>query len=191
MILISSNWAATTAIKTLSKTSNRDFSVTLLNSAATTVIKTPLQIYMLEEQPTSSLPQSRRKKTAATNLARHYWKILNDLQRVDPSLKTRSAQVLVCLIINHSNVDLKPVLFAANDEILCREGRQYLGNIQNLYNSLAEAYTGSTGNNLTFKRDMTSDITAWELLLLVVIERETPESIGKKSCIIHFEKGFR
>lgn len=143
---------------------------------------------MLEEQPTSSLPQPTRKETAATNLAHHYWSILNDLQRVDPSLKTRSSQVVVCLIINYSN--LKPVLSAANDKILGTEGLWYLDNIENLYKSLGEAYTGSTGNNLTFKKDMKSDITAWESILLVVIERETPNSIDKKSCIIHFEKGF-
>ncbi len=44
VILISSNYAATTGIKTLLKIPNRDFSVTLSNSAATTVIKTLLQI---------------------------------------------------------------------------------------------------------------------------------------------------
>ncbi len=80
---------------------------------------------------------------------------------------------------------------AVNEKILGTKGLLYLDIIEYLYKSLGEAYTGSTGNNPTFKRDMTSDITAWELLLLVVIEMETPESIGKKSCIIHFEKGFR
>lgn len=51
-------------------------------------------------------------------------------------------------------------------------------------------YTRSTGNDLNFKKDMTCHITAWELLLLVVIERETPEPIGTNSSIVHFEKGF-
>ncbi len=153
---------------------------------------------MSEEQPTSSLvPKEhtkgrfKSKQTAAKNLACHYWKILRDLQRIDPSLETKSAQVLVCLIINHINVELKPVVSVDNDGPECSIGCSYLDEIENLSNSLGEAYTDSTGNNLTFKRDMTSDITAWELLLLVVIERETPESIGKKSCIIHFERGFR
>lgn len=147
---------------------------------------------MLEKQPTSSLVRPKRKETAVTNLAHHYWKILSDLQRVDPSLKTRPAQVLVCLIIDHSNVEIKPILPAINDKVLRGDGYRYLDKIQNLHNSLSAAYTGSTGNNLAFKKDMTSDITAWELLLLVVIERETPESIGKKSCIIiHCEIGFR
>ncbi len=152
---------------------------------------------MSEEQPTSSLVPYRctkyrpkRKESAATNLAHHYWRILSDLRRIHPSLKTRSAQVLVCLIINHSNVELKPVLSAVNGKIPSRKGHWYLDKIEKLSSNLGKAYTGSTGNNLTFKKDMTSDITAWELLLLVVIERETPESIGKKSCIIHFGKVF-
>ncbi len=133
----------------------------------------------------------KSKQTAASNLTHHYWKILHDLQRIDPSLETRPAQVLVCLIMNHSNVELKPVMSANNDASQRRTSWNHLAEIEELSNSLGEAYTGSTGNHLTFKRDMTSDITAWELLLLVVIEKETPESIGKKSCIIYFEKGFR
>lgn len=152
---------------------------------------------MSEEQPTSNpVPNEYTKcrlkprETAASNLAHSYWKILSDLQRIDPSLETGSAQVLTCLIMNHCNVELKPVLSAVRDRIAGSFGYSYLDQIENLSNSLGEAYTGSTENDLTFKRDMTSDITAWELLLLVVIERETPESIGKNSSIVHFEKGF-
>ncbi len=62
---------------------------------------------MSEEQSTSSLVRYtsktlllKRKVTAAINMAHHYWMILSDLQRVDLSLETESAQVLAHSIID-------------------------------------------------------------------------------------------
>lgn len=164
-------------------------SLTIPNSAATEI--------MSEEQSTSSLARYtyttlplKRKEAAAINLAYYYLMILSDLQRVDPLLETGSAQVLAHSIIDQSNRELKPVLSLIVDKIKGSMGRGFLDQMESLFNSLVRAYTSSTKNNFTPTKDMTSDVTAWELLLLVVIEKEGPESIGKSSSIAHLEKGF-
>lgn len=124
----------------------------------------------------------KRKETAAFNL--------DDIEQVDPSLETESAQVLAYSIIDHSNIKPKPMLSAVIDKIEGNKGRGYLDQVESLFNSLVKAYTGITKNNFTPTKDMTSDVTAWELLLLVVIEKEAPKSIDKYSSILHLEKSF-